>query len=74
MSRTLLALLAFVVGVALALAADSAAIKQVDVPNVGPVFVFTPEEMDKLEQVLTDLLGERDALKRRVQVLEKQCV
>ena len=60
------ALLAFVVGVLLAVAANTAAIKEVTIPNVGPVFVWTPEEMDKLETVLTDLLAQRDKLSKQL--------
>ena len=68
------ALLAFVVGILLAVAANTAAIQEVNIPNQGPVWVWTPEEMDKLETVLQSLIGERDALKRRVKTLEAQCV
>lgn len=74
MSKSLLALASFVVGALLMVAANTAAIDQVNIPNVGPRYVWTPEEMDKLETVLQSLIGERDALKRRVQTLEKQCV
>ena len=74
MPKTFLALCAFVVGVLLAVAANTAAIKEVNIPNQGPVFVWTPEEMDKLETVLQAIIGERDALKRKVQKLEAQCV
>lgn len=66
MNKTLLALLAFFVGVALALAADSAAIDQVDIPNVGKRYVWTPEEMDKLEVVLSELLNQRDKLTKQL--------
>ena len=65
MSKLFFALAAFAIGAMLVIAANTVAIRQVDVPNMGPVFVWTPEEMDKLENVLTDLLAQRDKLSKQ---------
>lgn len=62
MPKTFLALCAGVVGIMLALAADIVAIDKVDIPNIGPRYVWSPEEMDKLENVLAELLNQRDKL------------
>ena len=66
MSKSFLALSAFVVGVLLAVAANTAAIKEMDIPNVGPVFVWTPNEMEKLDNVLAELLNQRDRLTKQL--------
>jgi hypothetical protein len=65
-SKLFFALAAFAIGAMLVIAANTVAIRQVDVPNMGPVFVWTPEEMDKLENVLTDLLAQRDKLSKQL--------
>lgn len=66
MAKSFLALCAFLAGILLAIAADTAAIDQVDIPSVGPRFVWTPEEMDKLENVLAELLNQRDRLTKQL--------
>ena len=58
--------LAILVGIFLAIAANSAGVRQIDVPGQGPVFVWTPDEMDRLEAVLTDLLAQRDKLSKQL--------
>lgn len=72
--KLFLAFVAFVAGALLVVATETSGIRQVEVPNVGPVFVWTPEEMSKLDESLDKLISERDALRRRVLTLEKQCV
>lgn len=66
MPKTFLALCAFLVGALLMVAANTAAIDQVDIPSVGKRFVWTPEEMDKLENVLAELLNQRDKLTKQL--------
>lgn len=66
MSKTLLALCALLLGILLAVAADTAAIDQVDIPNVGPRFVWTPDEMEKLDNILAELLNQRDRLTKQL--------
>ena len=66
MSKTLLALLAFCLGAALFLAAPARGIMQMDVPGQGKVFVWTTDEMDKLENVLSELLAQRDKLTKQL--------
>lgn len=66
MAKSFLALCAFLVGILLAVAADTAAIDQVDIPNVGPRFVWTPDEMDKLDNILAELLNQRDRLTKQL--------
>ena len=66
MSRTFLALCALLLGILLAVAANTSAIDQVDIPNVGTRYVWTPEEMDKLENILAELLNQRDKLTKQL--------
>jgi len=66
MPKTFLALCAFLVGALLMVAANTAAIDQVDIPNVGKRYVWSPEEMDKLENVLAELLNQRDKLTKQL--------
>lgn len=66
MSKTLLALCAFLVGALVVVATETVAIDQADIPSVGLRFVWTPEEMDKLENVLAELLNQRDRLTKQL--------
>jgi len=66
MPKTFLALCAFLVGAFVVVATETIAIDQVDIPNVGKRYVWSPEEMDKLENVLAELLNQRDRLTKQL--------
>lgn len=66
MPKLFLAMCAFVIGAVIVVATETRAIRQIEIQGQGPVFVWTPDEMDKLEAVLTDLLAQRDKLSKQL--------
>lgn len=55
------------------IAMPARSIKRMEIPEVGTVFVWSEDEMDRLEAALDKLVAERNALKRRVEQLGKSC-
>lgn len=73
MSRLFAFFAAFLFGFALAFASAAWGVFQINDPKHGALFVWTADEMDKLESALQDLVAERDALRRRVAEFKRTC-
>ena len=72
-SRIFVFVCALLAGIFLVFAtAASGVIRMVD-PKHGVLYVWTEDEMDKLESALQELIAERDALKRRVAEYRQSC-
>ena len=73
MSRLFAFVAAFALGFLLAFATAAWGVFQINDPKHGALFVWTVDEMDKLESALQDLVAERDALRRRVAEFKRTC-
>ena len=73
MSRLFAFVAAFALGFLLAFATAAWGVFQINDPKHGALFVWTADEMDKLEAALQELVAERDALRRRVAEFKRTC-
>ena len=74
MSRLFAFVAAFALGFLLAFATAAYGVFQINDPKHGALFVWTADEMDKLEAALQELVAERDALRRRVAEFKRTCI
>ena len=72
-SRIFLFVCALLAGIFLAFATAAGGVVRIVDEKHGVLFVWTVDEMDKLESALQELIDERDALKRRVAEYRKAC-
>lgn len=54
-------------------AAPARGVRKMTIPDVGTVYVWSEDEMDKLEAAIERIIEERNALKRKVEQLNKSC-
>lgn len=72
-SRIFVFVCALLAGIFLAFATAAYGIREINDPKLGRLFVWTEEEMDKIESALQELVDERNALRRRVAEFKKSC-
>lgn len=72
-SRIFLFVCALLAGIFLAFATAAGGVVRIVDEKHGVLFVWTVDEMDKLESALEELVAERDALRLRVAEYRKSC-
>ena len=73
-SRIFLFVCALLAGIFLAFATAAGGVVRIVDEKHGVLFVWTLDEMAKLEAALQELVGERNALKRQVAEYRKTCI
>lgn len=73
-SRIFVFVCALLAGIFLAFATAAGGVVRIVDEKHGVLFVWTADEMDKLEAALQELVAERDALRRRVAEFKRTCI